>query len=147
MAVNQNDLAVVAHDHVIESLVLQREMAHEEVETLVRQMDAVLHRNLLGEALVDSELAARIVIAARQDDMAVQPIENLDGVLRQPHDEIAQMINSIIGPHNLIPVADQLLVHVGRVFKRPVAVPDDVVVIEMRIRDDELTQRYHFLSY
>ncbi|DAT81375.1 MAG TPA: hypothetical protein [Caudoviricetes sp.] len=139
MAVAQYHFGIVPHNHVVERLVLQREMAHHKVQPLVWQVGNIVNSNLLRILLIDGELTQRIVIAAHQMNVAVEPMENGCSIVGQAHNEIAQMVYSVLGLNDAVPVGDECLVHVVVVKERPVAILDDVIVIEVGIRSQKDT--------
>lgn len=78
-----------------------------------------------------------VVIAADQVFFPAQLAQYLIGCVRPFEGDIAEDVDFIVGSDDAVPVADELLVHLVGIGKRPLAVCDDFVMKKVQIRRKE----------
>lgn len=76
-----------------------------------------------------------VVIAAHESLVAVQA--STERKVLAAHSHVAKMINVVLWPNDCVPCGNHGLVHLCRVSERSPAVPDDVLMREVRIADEE----------
>ena len=120
-----------------------------EVYSLLADFDVHLHSHMLKAADESLSNVLQIVVTHDQIYLAIQTVEYLCPFCRTTQAEIAQVENRIIFTYHAVPIRYHHLVHLLYVLERTIAKPDDVRMIEVRIRCEErmfcIKLEIHFL--
>ena len=104
-----------------------------QIDLLLIYLNIHLHHNLFKVFPIVLSQVLYVMIASNKIDFSVQPAQYIYPFGRTAQTKIAQVKHDIIRSNYSVPVGNNRFIHMGHIFERPVAKPDDVGMVEVGV--------------